>query len=421
MNEILIYGDIGFEVQAKDIVSQLNDANGPVSVRVDSYGGDVFSGISILNSLRRHPGHVTVYVDGIAASAASFIAVGGADTLIMSPNSSLLIHGAWSQGMGNSEELAQLSADLNQITNNLATIYAEKTGKEPDYWRELMKKDTTFSAEQAVEEGLADEVAESRRSVHADQRQAVMASRRSRFETSAVGRGVPEIAKKVDSPPEKEPSVGQKKGDAMSGIQNLAQELGVDPEALRNALSGFFNEKTTETAGDDLAHHSEDDEDEQAGDAEEAEGGELTEAEKDELARSREESEADESGAEDAEVEEEETTGGDDDLTVVVDAARLAELEADAAYGREARERAEQDDAEKIVDQAVADGKIGAAAKPRWVAQLTNQDTAEDARARLNQIRKGLVHRSETGHTHEPENSAGDQDKETSLSKAFGL
>lgn len=263
LNEILIYGDIGFEVQAKDIVNQLNDADGPLSVRVDSFGGDVYAGISILNALRRYPDVVTVYVDGMAASAASFIAVGGADRLIMSPNSSLLIHGAWSQGMGNSEEMAQLAADLNQITDNLATIYAEKTGQEPAYWRELMKKDTTFTAEQAVEAGLADGVDELEKSVRAEKRHAVMASQRSRFDKHAGGRGVPEIETRAAAPPppvtrsesgdvSTTPSDGQE-GDAMS-IKNLAQELGVEPDVLREKLSGFFNEEVTVTATVDLTY-----------------------------------------------------------------------------------------------------------------------------------------------------------------------
>lgn len=264
MNEILIYGDIGFEVQAKDIVSQLNDADGPVTVRVDSFGGDVYAGISILNALRRYPDVVTVYVDGIAASAASFIAVGGADRLIMSPNSSLLIHGAWSQGMGNSEEMAQLAADLNEITDNLATIYAEKTGQEPAYWRELMKKDTTFTAEQAVEAGLADAVDEFEKSARAEKRHAVMASQRSRFASHVGGRGVPEIETRAAAPPPPvsrsesgdgttTPSDGQI-GDKMSILNQLAKELGKSPEDVQNALSGFFNEEVTVTATVDLAY-----------------------------------------------------------------------------------------------------------------------------------------------------------------------
>lgn len=264
MNEILIYGDIGFEVQAKDIVAQLNECEGPINVRVDSFGGDVYAGISILNALRRYPDVVTVYVDGIAASAASFIAVGGADRLVMSPNSSLLIHGAWSQGMGNSEEMAQLAADLNQITDNLATIYAEKTGQEPSYWRELMKKDTTFTAEQAVEAGLADAVDEMEKSARAEKRHAVMAAQRARFAESVGGRGVPEIETRAAAPPppvtrsesgnEKTTTpLDGRKGDAMS-IQNLAQELGVEPDVLREKLSGFFNEEVTVTATIDLAY-----------------------------------------------------------------------------------------------------------------------------------------------------------------------
>lgn len=247
MNEILIYGDIGFEVQAKDVVGQLNNMDGPVDVRVDSYGGDVYAGISIMNALRRYPDEVTVHVDGMAASAASFIAVGGGDKVIMSPNSSLLIHGAWSQGMGNAEEMAQLSADLNQITDNLATIYAEKAGGEPSYWRELMKKDTTFTADQAVEAGLADMVAEFSKSANAEKRLAVMASHKSRF--TANHGGVPEIESRASAPPplpvagRSESAANQtKKGDTMSILNQLADELGKSPEDVTKALTGFFNE-----------------------------------------------------------------------------------------------------------------------------------------------------------------------------------
>lgn len=251
MNEILIYGDIGYEVQAKDIVTQLNKCEGPLDVRIDSNGGDVYAGISIMNALRRYPDVVTVYVDGIAASAASYIAVGGADRLVMSPNSALMVHGAWTNGAGNSFEFAEIAANLAQITENIAGIYAEKSGQDAAYWLEVMKKDTTYSAEQAVEVGLADEVAESVKSVAAQQRQAVMAAKRSRFAESKAAAGVPEIVSRSATPPTAgsrsesapeniTPSDGQK-GDTLS-IQNLAQELGVEPDVLREKLSGFFNE-----------------------------------------------------------------------------------------------------------------------------------------------------------------------------------
>lgn len=260
MNEILIYGDIGFEVIPSDIVAQLREIDGPVDVRVDSYGGDVYAGISILNALRRHPGEVTVYVDGMAASAASYIAVGGADRLIMSPNSSMLVHGAWTSVSGNSIEFAETAANLAEITDNIASIYAEKSGKPKDYWLEVMVKDTTYSAEQAVEVGLADAVLESKKSAFAEQRQAVMASKKSRFQGQGWGAGVPEIESRASAPPPKlvggrsvsapeftnKPSDGQEGENAMSFLNKLAQATGMTPEAVQAELSGIFNEQTAE-------------------------------------------------------------------------------------------------------------------------------------------------------------------------------
>lgn len=264
MDEILIYGDIGFEVQARDIVSQLNEHEGPLSVRIDSYGGDVYAGIAIMNALRRYPDVVTVYVDGMAASAASYIAVGGADRLVMSPNSSMMVHGAWTNGVGNADEFAEIAANLAQITENIAGIYAEKSGKDSNYWLEVMKKDTTYTAEQAVEIGLADEVAETTKSVAAAQKHAVMASKRSRFAESTAAAGVPEIVSRSAGPPQTlgsrsesapkttRPSNGQK-GDTVS-IQNLAQELGVEPDKLREKLTGFFNEQVVVSGEVDVTY-----------------------------------------------------------------------------------------------------------------------------------------------------------------------
>lgn len=241
MNEILIYGDIGFEVTPASVVDQLGGMEGPITVRVDSYGGDVYAGISILNALRRYPDEVTVYVDGMAASAASYIAVGGADRLLMSPNSSMLVHGAWSQGTGNSFEFAEMADNLAKITDNIASIYAAKSGKDKSYWLDVMKKDTTYSAEQAVEIGLADAVAELQKSARAEHRHAIMASQRSRFLDRAGGAGVPEIESRKSVAIKKKPSDGQN-GDTVSIVNQLAQELGKSPEDVQAALSGFFNE-----------------------------------------------------------------------------------------------------------------------------------------------------------------------------------
>ena len=251
MNEILIYGGIGTDVVARDIVTQLNEAEGPLTVRIDSYGGDVYSGISIMNALRRYPDVVTAYVDGMAASAASYIAVGGSDRLVMSPNSSMLVHGAWTSGAGNAADFEEIAGNLAQITENIAGIYAEKAGNDKEFWLDVMKKDTTYTAEQAVEVGLADEVGESKKSVAAQQRHLVMAAKRSQFEEATAAAGVPEIVSRSAAPPtlgsrsESVPEINQEKGDTVGILNQLAKELGKKPEDVQNALSGFFNETVT--------------------------------------------------------------------------------------------------------------------------------------------------------------------------------
>ena len=381
MNEILIYGDIGFEVQAKDIVNQLNDADGPLSVRVDSFGGDVYAGISILNALRRYPDVVTVYVDGIAASAASFIAVGGADRLIMSPNSSLLIHGAWSQGVGNSEEMAQLAADLKQITDNLATIYAEKTGKEPEYWRELMKKDTTFTAEQAVDAGLADAVDELEKSPRAEKRHAVMASRSSRFDKHAGGRGVPEIetraapAPRVNNAVESPPSTS--KGEPMSFLQKIADAVGMSPEEVREELSGFFNAQDDEGKPEPV---KEDPEEEQTSeDSEETVEGVDSESEDD--------------------TEEEEDTAPAPSDSVTLDRETYEDLRAAAQHGWQAKQESEERALVAEVDRWVTEGRISAALRSKAVAAIKRD--AEIARDLYGSNPKGTIPRAEIGHGHD--------------------
>ncbi|WP_018024093.1 head maturation protease, ClpP-related [Corynebacterium ulceribovis] len=252
MTEILIYGEIGWDVTPKAVVEQLNGTDGPVTVRIDSYGGDVYAGIAIMNALRRHADTVTVVVDGMAASAASFIAVGGGDRVVMSPNSSMMVHGAWTFADGNATKLSEVADDLAKITENIAGIYGEKSGQSSEYWLAVMEKDTTYSADEAVEAGLADEVATLEKSAFAAQRQQVLASgdgqKRRRF-----GSGVPTIAPRATAPSQPvasrsesaatptKPSDGQN-GDKMNVLNQLAQELGKKPEEVRDALSGFFNE-----------------------------------------------------------------------------------------------------------------------------------------------------------------------------------
>lgn len=160
MNEILIYDIIGEgDSTAHSVRKQLSAMTGKVTVRISSPGGDAYQGVAIMNTLRNYPGHVTTIVDGVAASAASYIAIGGADTALMAPNSELMIHEAFRAANGNATQLEKMAADLNRISANIASIYAAKAGGTVSQWRSLMREETWFSAREAVDAGLADGLA----------------------------------------------------------------------------------------------------------------------------------------------------------------------------------------------------------------------------------------------------------------------
>lgn len=167
MTEVLIYGEVGSEVTPSGVINQLAQADGDVTVRISSPGGDVYAGLAIMNALRAHPGTVTAVIEGLAASAASFIAIGGAHRVIMRPTAELMIHEAASFVGGSADDLTKTSGDLERISGNLAGIYASKAGGEASRWRAAMKAETWFSADEALTAGLIDAVEDARISTHA--------------------------------------------------------------------------------------------------------------------------------------------------------------------------------------------------------------------------------------------------------------
>ncbi|MFI7449548.1 head maturation protease, ClpP-related [Nonomuraea sp. NPDC049714] len=157
--EVVIYDEIGwFGVSAQDFIRELRDVTAnQITLRVNSPGGEVYDGIAIYNLLRSHPAHVTVYVDGIAASIASVIALAG-DEIIMQPHSQMMIHNPWAMCIGNASDMADMAARLSKHADDIAAVYADRVGGTVDEWRERMAAETWFSAEETVEAGLADRV-----------------------------------------------------------------------------------------------------------------------------------------------------------------------------------------------------------------------------------------------------------------------
>jgi len=157
--EIYLYDEIGYwGVTAKDFVNALNDVTaGTIQLRVNSPGGDVFDGIAIYNAIKRHPSKCEVTVDAIAASAASFICMAG-DTVAMTRNSELMIHDAWGLCVGNAADMRDTADLLDRFSNNIADIYMQKAGGTVESWRDTMRTEAWYSAQEAVDAGLADKV-----------------------------------------------------------------------------------------------------------------------------------------------------------------------------------------------------------------------------------------------------------------------
>lgn len=160
---VSVYDDVGASpwsdggLTAKAFAEQLSGIRGPLQVRINSGGGDCFEGISIANTIKAHKGRVTTVVDGIAASIASVIAQAGQERVVQA-GGMLMIHDAFGACVGAEDEMAKMAQTLGQVSDNIAAIYASRAGGTQESWRDSMRQETWYTAEQAVAAGLADRV-----------------------------------------------------------------------------------------------------------------------------------------------------------------------------------------------------------------------------------------------------------------------
>lgn len=155
-----IYDEIGgyWGVTASDFVRELTAVNASqIDVHINSPGGEIFDGIAIANALRAHPANVVTYVDSLAASIASVIALAG-DRVVMAPNSQMMIHDGAGLCFGNAADMREMADLLDRQSDNIADVYAAKAGGTVEEWRALMTAETWYTAAEAVAAGLADEV-----------------------------------------------------------------------------------------------------------------------------------------------------------------------------------------------------------------------------------------------------------------------
>lgn len=176
--ELYVYGDIEGEVwkgswwdgdfeDGPNSANAFKDALGShpeakqINVYINSYGGEVFEGTAIYNQLRRHPAHKTVYVDGFACSIASVIAMAG-DEVVMPRNALMMIHNMYMAAVGNAAELRKAADDLDTINAAGRGAYLAKAGDKltEEQLKEMMDKETWLTAQECIDLGLADRLAE---------------------------------------------------------------------------------------------------------------------------------------------------------------------------------------------------------------------------------------------------------------------
>lgn len=156
--EIVLYDEIGgwWGVTAEQFRQELAGISAKtIHLRINSPGGSVFEALAMYNALREHEARVISHVDGLAASAATVVAL-GADEVHMAANAFFMIHEPWVLSMGNADQLRKDADLLDKITGSIVGMYRQKTQASDDEVREWMEAETWFNADEAKAAGFVD-------------------------------------------------------------------------------------------------------------------------------------------------------------------------------------------------------------------------------------------------------------------------
>lgn len=154
-----VIGDPWVQLDSATVVKQLNELKTKkINLRINSPGGLVFDGMAIYNAIARHSAEVTTYIDGLAASIASVIALAG-KRVVIAENAMMMIHDPWSYAVGNSAQLRKEADVLDQIKGTIINVYETRTGAKREHIAKLMADETWFTAGEAVAAKFADESA----------------------------------------------------------------------------------------------------------------------------------------------------------------------------------------------------------------------------------------------------------------------
>ena len=395
--KMLLYGEIGWEVRASEFVPALDAVtDSHIDLHISSPGGDVFEALAIMNALKEHPATKTVYIDGLAASAASFIAVGIGGEVIMRPGAEMMIHNAQGGAWGDMNDMHAIIERLESASATIADIYAAKTGTDAETWRAAMDAETWFSADEALVAGLVDKVEAAGEGV--DNRKLAGVSNHVRG-----GR-----YRRREDAPAPQPALMNRRGareeKPMSFIDKLKAALGADPNTSQDdllklvnvAVDGFNPEVavkdnqseeavTAETASDDEENQEEvavkDNPSEETVTAETASDDE----------ENQEEVAVKDNPSEEPETESIDAFGD----VVTIDRGVYEDLLKRAATGDASVERDHQMEVAAMVDTAIKAGKVLAARRDALIAQGLEDTTA--LKNHLAKLAPGTIPVSEKG------------------------
>ena len=398
--KMLLYGEIGWEVRASEFVPALDAVtDSHIDLHISSPGGDVFEALAIMNALKEHPATKTVYIDGLAASAASFIAVGIGGEVIMRPGAEMMIHNAQGGAWGDMNDMHAIIERLESASATIADIYAAKTGTDAETWRAAMDAETWFSADEALVAGLVDKVEAAGEGV--DNRKLAGVSNHVRG-----GR-----YRRREDAPAPQPALMNRRWareeKPMSFIDKLKAALGADPNTSQDdllklvnvAVDGFNPEvavknntsEETVTAEDILTTETASD-DEETQEQVAVKDNQSEEIVTDETASDDEETQ-EQVAVKDNQYEEPATdTFGD---VVTIDREVYEDLLKRAATGDASVERDHQMEVAAMVDTAIKAGKVLAARRDALIAQGLEDTTA--LKNHLAKLAPGTIPVSEKG------------------------
>jgi ATP-dependent protease ClpP protease subunit/2'-5' RNA ligase len=158
--EVYLYSEIGmWGVSADMFAREMSEVKAKtINLHINSPGGEVFDGVAIYNTLKNHPARIEVSIDGLAASAASFIACAG-DRIVIMRHAQMMIHDAAGFCMGNGKDMSSMADLLESLSDTIADIYMQRAGGNIAMWRERMRAETWLNAQEALALKLVDEVA----------------------------------------------------------------------------------------------------------------------------------------------------------------------------------------------------------------------------------------------------------------------